>query len=278
MTNSNLTFSPNSLLWQVNQELLIFTLATRAVLLEMAHPLVAQGINDHSNFRKNPYGRLVRTMLAASAVTFGTRKQGAMGAKHVHRCHREVKGTLDYATGPYSAGTPYDAFDPELRLWVFATLVDAPITAYELFVSPLSQAEKVNYYAECKTLGRMLGVPPKTLPADWTAFDTYYQGMLNSDTLTVGRTARELKDALFTVPGGRVIKRLSFISIGLLPPHIRDGFGFEWDAKDQAKLERNLGRWAWVRQRTPQALAVSPVATWHQWRHVAVVNPTVMTE
>lgn len=264
MTNTNLTFSPESLLWQVNQELLIFTLATRAVLLEMAHPLVAQGISDHSNFRKNPYGRLVRTMLAASAVTFGTRRQGAMGAKHVQHCHRKIQGVLEHTTGPYLAGTPYDAFDPALRLWVFATLVDAPMTAYELFVAPLTAAEKVNYYADCKTLGRMLGVPPKTLPTDWAAFDAYYQGMLQSDTLTVGKTARELKTALFTVPGGRVIKRLSFVSIGLLPPRIRDEFGFTWRDKDQAKLERNLRRWAWVRQRAPQALAVSPVATWHQ--------------
>ncbi len=278
MTKSNLTFSPNSLLWQINQELLIFTLATRAVLLEMAHPLVAQGISDHSNFRKNPYGRLVRTMLAASAVTFGTRRQGAIGAKHVHHCHREVKGTLDYATGPYTAGTPYDAFDPALRLWVFATLVDAPLTAYELFVAPLTPAEKRTYYVECKTLGRMLGVPPKTLPIDWPAFDTYYQDMLHSDTLTVGQTARELKDALFTVPGGRVIKRLSFISIGLLPARIRTDFGFTWTAANQAKLERNLGRWRWVRQRVPLPLAVSPVATWHQWRGASVLNANTTTK
>ena len=107
-------FSPESLFWQVNREALMVLSGPRALLLELAHPLVAAGVAEHSDFRRRPMGRLFRTLGVMTAINFETRPKARAAAGHTRKCHSAVLGNLREEVGPYTAGTPYRADDPLL--------------------------------------------------------------------------------------------------------------------------------------------------------------------
>ena len=109
----------------------------RALLLEIAHPLVAAGVAEHSSYRTDPFGRLQRTLEAMSAIVFRDRAAALAAARSVERAHQRVTGRLAAPAGRFAAGTPYSGRDPELMLWVWATLVDTALAVYERFVETL---------------------------------------------------------------------------------------------------------------------------------------------
>ncbi|HLE30361.1 MAG TPA: oxygenase MpaB family protein, partial [Anaerolineales bacterium] len=166
-------FSPESVFWRVNREWLTALAGPRALLLELAHPLVAAGVVGHSHFRRDPLGRLYRTLRAMTDVTFGKPAQAYETARHIHACHRRVTGTLAKEVGPYLAGTPYRANDPLLKLWVLATLIDSSLRTYDLLVAPLSLADRRAYYDDSQCLARLLGIPPDLTPPAYEDFCNY---------------------------------------------------------------------------------------------------------
>src|SRR5262249_49508017 len=114
-------FSPSSMFWRVNRELASSHAGPRAVLMQIAHPLVPAGVPEHSRFRDHRFARLYRTSMAAAAITFGSRELALRTLASINRRHERVHGTLRAEAGAFPAGTPYDANDPELKLWVLGT-------------------------------------------------------------------------------------------------------------------------------------------------------------
>jgi uncharacterized protein (DUF2236 family) len=260
-------FSPSSPFWRVNREWLMVLSGPRALLLELAHPLVAAGVAQYSNYKGDPLGRLVRTIRMMTDINFGTGTLAKRAAQRVGRCHVPVTGTLATDVGPYLAGTPYQAHDPLLKLWVLATLVDSIWATHDLFLRPLALAEKHAYYADTQILARAFGIPPELMPPTYDDFLNYMDAMLTSDTLTVGDDARNIVDALFHAPGlGPLIRLGSFASIGLLPQRLRDDYSFEWDAGRDRWLHRwaALARGIWPH--LPLPLRAHPQAVWAEWR------------
>src|SRR5215470_6186212 len=111
-------FSPSSMFWRVNRELASGLAGPRAVLMQIAHPLIAAGVAEHSRFREYRFARLYRTSIAAAAITFGGRDFALRAVESINRIHGRVHGVLQSQVGVFPAGTPYDANDPELKLWV----------------------------------------------------------------------------------------------------------------------------------------------------------------
>jgi uncharacterized protein (DUF2236 family) len=210
----------------------------RALLLEVAHPLVAAGVADHSNFREDPFGRLQRTLDAMSTIVFSDCEAALAAARGVARSHERVRGALAEDAGPFPKGTPYTGRDPELVRWVWATLVDTSVVVYERFVAALDAAALDEYYRDHREVGRLLGVPEPLLPEDWRAFDAWFDAELESDTLTVTDTARAIADAVLDPPvrvaGSGFIRNLT---AALLPPRLRDAFGLAWDDERAARVE-----------------------------------------
>ncbi len=157
----------------------------RALLLEIAHPLVAAGVAEHSNFRAEPFGRLQRTLDAMSAITFRDRPAALAAARSVERAHDRVRGRLARAAGPFAAGASYSGRDPELMRWVWATLVDTALVVYQRFVAPLDDAGLAAYYADQCVMARVLGIPAALVPPTWSEFHDYFEGVVASDVLTV---------------------------------------------------------------------------------------------
>ena len=215
----------------------------RAILMQLAHPLVAAGVGAHSRFDVGPLDyveRMRRTIGAMLSLTFGSEAEVQRTADRINAIHRRVNGRLEQEVGRYPAGTPYDATDPALLAWVHATLIDSQLLTYGLFVGPLTADEKDHYCAEAAQVGPRLGVPAGGLPGTTAGLERYLKQMEQEQRLAVGEQARNLAAALLAPPGGRWAAPARWLgrlaTVGLLPTPIRGRYGFAWDARDERRL------------------------------------------
>lgn len=239
----------------------------RAILLQLAHPLVAAGVRDHSRFEHGtftPLRRLHGTVNAMLAMSFGSDAECAQAAAGINAIHDRVHGTLRQAVGRYPAGTPYSAHDPELLRWVFLTLLDSMPMAYSRFVSPLDD-EQVGRYCRESTRGAvLLGLAPDMLPDSISDLRRRVDEVLSSDVLAVGDDARALAGRLLNPPLARVaapflgLHRLA--TVGWLPDPIREAYGFTWTARDALRLERWEARLRTMSRLAPPVLTRWPAA------------------
>jgi uncharacterized protein (DUF2236 family) len=244
-------FPPDSVTRRINREQALLVGGGCALLLQIAHPLVAAGVADHSDFRSDPLRRLRRTLDATLGIVFGTTDEAVKCAATVRSVHARVRGTLSEDTGRFPAGTPYRAEDPDLLAWVQATLIDAGVRTYELLFSTLSDADREAYYRETKTVAHMLGLPDGGMPESYRAFASWYDARVASDEIAIGSVARELAGTILA-PKLRFVPRpvfapLSLMTVGLLPPKVREGYGFRWSGAREAAFRtgaRAIGRTA----------------------------------
>jgi uncharacterized protein (DUF2236 family) len=185
-------FGPRSMMWRINGEASIFLGAGRALLLQIAHPWIAQAIHDHSRAFVDPIGRFHRTFNVMFTFVFGTLDQAVTAARHLHNRHAAIRGLLTENVGPFDKGTFYDANDLASLRWVHATLIETAILARGLVLPNLTAEELERYYEECCLLAALFGIPRATLPADWDQFNAYNSAMHDSDLLSVGTTGHEL--------------------------------------------------------------------------------------
>jgi uncharacterized protein (DUF2236 family) len=255
-------FSPKSVFWRVNREIACGFAAPRAVLMQIAHPLVAAGVAEHSEFRKHRFARLYRTAFAAAAITFGSRQFATQAVRTVNKKHEKVHGILQKQQGIFPAGTPYDANDPDLKLWVLNTITDSTLLAYELLVKKLSAQEREEYYRESLVATKLFGIPDSIVPQSYDEFRCYMDRMLASDVIQVSSQAREIREALFArTPSGMLLFAGSAAGIALLPPRLRHEFGFEWRLEQKRWLQRVPAICRSLRKFTPSVLCANPVAT-----------------
>ena len=124
-------FGPGSLTWRVNGEAVLLLGGGRALLLQVAHPGVAAGVAEFSNYREDPWRRLYRTLDTTLSIVFGDDETSKAASTRLRRVHTRVAGTDD-------RGEPYRALDPELLLWVHATLIDTSLAIYTRYVAQLT--------------------------------------------------------------------------------------------------------------------------------------------
>jgi uncharacterized protein (DUF2236 family) len=237
---------PRSVAWKINGERITLLGWGRAILLQFAHPLVAAGVAEHSHFAGEPLGRLRRfehTLNAMLALTFGTPESALATGRHIDGIHGRVHGILRDPAGPFAAGTPYYARDPHLLRWVHATLVDSLLRVYPLYVGPLSAADRDRYCREATGMAPLLHIPDGYLPNTAADLARYMDEMLGSGEIVVGDTARGLARELLRPLGPPILRPLEALlqlpMIGLLPPAVREGYGFRWTPRHQAALRRS---------------------------------------
>lgn len=232
-------FGPESVSWRLLRENVISVLGgARALILQVAHPLVGTGVSEHSNYREEPWGRLFRTLEATSTIIFGTAEEAEAAARQVWRIHGKVRGELSEDAGRYQAGTPYEARDPELLMWVHATLVDTALLIYDRYVAPLSLADRAAYYEEQKLFAEMFGVPRELLPKTYLDFAHYFDDVVERE-LAVTAALEDVVDATLInpilPPPARPLRRplaevVKWQTAATLPPRLRDELGLGWGA------------------------------------------------
>ena len=154
-------FGPGSMNWRVNRESALFLAAGRAALLQLAHPWVAAAIAQHSRTLQAPIRRFHNTFRLMFLMSFGSLEQAFSAARHLHRLHETIRGILPYEVGRFPGGSPYQANETDALTWVFATLIDNSLVAYDLALPPLSAPEREQYYAESRRSAALFGIPPE---------------------------------------------------------------------------------------------------------------------
>ena len=230
---------PGSVTWKVNREMVVVAGWGRAILLQLAHPAVAAGVHHHSSFRGSLLASLRRlhsTVGAMLSLTFGDTEQVISAAAGIQFIHDRVRGC-----GP--DGGAYSAHDPELQRWVHATLLESIPLTYELLVGPLTLRERDRYCREAAIMEPLLGMPAGWLPRDTAQLDDYMRDMLASGRLVVTETSRALARAVLYPPqwyaAWPAFRAVQLLTLGSLPPAIRQAYGFEWRPRDV----RAFARW-----------------------------------
>ncbi|MEA3018801.1 MAG: hypothetical protein QOI47_325 [Actinomycetota bacterium] len=219
-------FAADSVLRRVDRENVLLLGGGRAILMQLAHPLVAQGVAEHSDFSTDPFGRLRRTLDVTHRVVFGTDAEADRALAALRTVHEGVRGP------------GYAASDPALLLWVHATLVDTALRVYGRFVAPLSVDECERYYADAVVLGELFGTPRDEQPPTYDAFRAYVRGMVGSLEVsdTARAVAREVLHPRLPVIAEPVLELGRQLTAGLLPRPLREQYGFSWDRPRKAAL------------------------------------------
>src|SRR4051794_26661389 len=194
-------FGPKSMSWRINRESALFLGAGRAALLQLAHPWVATALEQHSSLMGRPIARFHSTFRIVFAMIFGSREQAVAAARHLYTVHTHVRGELSEDVAAWSRGSAYEANEIAALRWVYATLVESAVLAYECVLGPLTAVELDAYFAESRTLGALFGLPTAALPRDWSAFLVYCRAMEESGQLGVSKTARAMAHDLLRGAG-----------------------------------------------------------------------------
>jgi uncharacterized protein (DUF2236 family) len=227
-------FTDDSMLRRVIRETVVAFSAPRTLLMQAAHPVAFAGFFAHTASLDDPYARLQRTAKVMDLIAWGDRDAADAATARVRAVHARVRGTLAEDAGPWPAGTPYAADDPELLLWILATLMDSASLVYGKYVARLSPGELDALWADYRVVGRLFGLADGDMPADHAAFRDYMREMLLSGDLHVTDAARTLATSIVfrpPVPPAAVPLRelVNQTTIGLLPLTLRRQYRFLWD-------------------------------------------------
>ncbi|TMD69250.1 MAG: DUF2236 domain-containing protein [Chloroflexi bacterium] len=256
-------YGPGSATWKIASETVITLGGTRAVLMQIAHPLVAMGVSEHSSYMTDPLGRTEHTFVLGQLLTFGSVASARDAARTINRLHTHVHGNLYDSAGAYSVGTPYRARDPELLLWVHATLIDTILFTYLMFIGPLSLHEQEQYYQESKTLAYLLGLSPAHMPATVQDLHQYVNDMVHSNRLAATPQSRQLAQQVLFPRIPSILRPFlhlnAQLTTALLPQPIREIYGLEWNACQQRAFELSARGLRTIVPRLPSSLRVLPI-------------------
>ncbi|HEY4152800.1 MAG TPA: oxygenase MpaB family protein [Pseudolysinimonas sp.] len=213
-----------------------------AILLQVADPVVARGVAQHSDFARNPMARLRNTLSYVYAVGLGSQQQTRLAAGAVNRAHARVTG----------------ATDTQRQLWVAATLHRVGMTVHEQLVGPLAPDLADEIYTASARLGTTLQLPAGTWPADRDAFAAYWADAVAG--LEIGDDARSIaRDLLrnraipwWTRPAMPLMR---VVTSGLLPPSVREAYGLPWHPR---QYRAAIGFVRGLRRVTPRRLRELP--------------------
>jgi uncharacterized protein (DUF2236 family) len=257
-------YGPASEAWRLNREAaLLLGAGPMAVLLQVAHPLVAEGVAQHSTFKADPWARLDGTLRSYLRIVYGSGPAARAEIERLNTLHRSVAGAVSDRSAAARFGATYTARDPELSLWVHATLVWATLVTVERWLGSVSRERRARFYAETLVVGRGFGVPDAQLPADLDAFEAYVASMLGPDgPVHPTDVSRDLARAILHPPLAPVVERgavarvlgpsapavasalrraprstltpMLIPAVGLLPPSLRAELGLRWGPRERA--------------------------------------------
>jgi uncharacterized protein (DUF2236 family) len=226
-------FAPESVIRRVGNSPLVPLLGGGpAVLLQVAHPLVAAGVVYHSDYHADLWRRLLRTLQALYLIVYGSKEEADRAGEAVKAVHAHVRGTTKERLGPFPAGTRYDASDPELMLWVHATLVASSLAAYRRFVARLTADEAEAYYGEMAVVASVFGLSRSRIPATLEDFREYFRARLEDPEICVTGPAREVASVILRAPVPAPLRLLvpahRLATAALLPARLREQYGLGW--------------------------------------------------
>ena len=252
---------PGSMAWRINGEIIMVLGWGRAILMQVAHPAVGEGVAAHSHFSRSATDKLKRfqqTLNRMLEMTFGTPEQAWRAGHIIDNIHARVNGTLPAGHERYSAR------NPELLKWVSATFTDSMLKTYELFIEPLSPDQRDEYVRQASVAAPLLGAPVGSFPASYQELQTYLQSVIKSDTLAVGPRTRLVADYVIEGLPKRWLVGVNYYNrlpvVGLLPPEIRQLYGYDWSGRDATLLNSSAAAYRRLHPFLPARLRRWPIA------------------
>ncbi|MFH8607139.1 oxygenase MpaB family protein [Streptomyces sp. NPDC018029] len=271
---------PGGILWSIAGDIRMFLMLPPALTMQVAHPAVGAGVDEHSVFRTDPWGRGERSVRSVLLWVYGGEEAAAEG-RRLRALHRTIQGTD-------TRGRRYHALTPANYAWVHATGFPVYQHAQRYLGRPFTEAQERQLYAEWLRVGRVLGLHDRDMPQTLEEFWPYYRKVL-ADELELTRVAAELTATDQPVPppdrGPLPVRLLlralwpvllpplarfrRFVTIGLMPPDAREAIGLPWTAAQERRLRR-FGRVVrTVVPLLPERLRYLPAARKARARHRA---------
>jgi uncharacterized protein (DUF2236 family) len=216
-------FGPDSVTWRIHGDPAGLIGGLRALLIQALNPRAMAAVDQHSDFRTDPWGRLRRTSEYLTATTFGDTATAHQWAARVRAVHRRVHG-IDPVTG-----RAYSADDPELLLWVHAVEVDSFLVAYRQYAGPVSDEDADRYVAEMVRAAELVGLTAKEVPASIAELRVYLDSVTG---LALSPAAKEGMRYVLAPPLPLAARPLwaaaATAAVAILPEHVRDLYGLRW--------------------------------------------------
>lgn len=215
-------FGPRSLVWRVHRDRSFPLAGVRSLMVQALHPLAMAGVVQHSDWKRDPFGRLAATSGYVLTVTYGDTAAAYAVAERVRAVHKHVRGT-DEATG-----LAYAAEDPDLLLWVHAGMVDSIVHVVQRYGRGLTADEADRYISEMVPFAEIVGVPVDMVPTSVQGLRDYIESV-ELRQLTPG--AQEAIGIVLDPPDLSDDLRdlwhdLGQVAIGTLPGWARSMYGF----------------------------------------------------
>lgn len=228
----------------------------RALMIGALNVPAFVGTFEHTAGRRSPFNRLARTGMIFESIYFGDRDEADEVLARVRKLHSKVHGEIPADEGPYAAGTPFDAYDPELMLWTMAVIADSAEYFYELFVRRLSGDEREELWQEWIRFAELFGMPRSVAPPTYPEFREWYDGFLTSDAAHLTDRARLIGTGVgleipFAFPEELVKPLHDLIIRGSLPHEARLAYGLSWTRAQQLAFEAGVRLMRTQRTLTP---------------------------
>ena len=259
-------FGPDSVTWRVMREPLLILGAGRALLMQAANPLVAQGAIDHSTYATDPFGRFERTVEWVTLVSFGTNAEARRATRSVNALHRGVVGTVPagHDTAHVRPGQRYSGMDRALLRWVHATFVDTMLVTHDALVGRLDEGERDEFVREWNAVAALMGVPRTLRFRDAAQLRRYVAREVARGGAVPGSGSRMVARTVLHPPVTSPLLRpgmdlLAFVATGLLPAPVRTAYGVRWTPAHRAT---HAALRTWLRTILPvlpRRLRISPV-------------------
>ncbi|MDQ0988228.1 oxygenase MpaB family protein [Streptomyces sp. V2I9] len=240
---------PGGVLWSLSGDLRALLMLPAALTLQVAHPAVGAGVDEHSVFRTDPWGRGERSLRSLQLWVYGGAEAAEEG-RRLRVLHRSIQGTD-------TRGRRYHALTPANYAWVHATGFPVYRHAARYLVRPMTPDQERALYREWLQVGRVLGIHDRDMPQTIEEFWPYWRKML-AEEIEATAVVRELVATDLSVPppdrGPWPLRPLlralwpvllpplarfrRFVTIGLMPPDARAAIGLPWTAAQERRLRR----------------------------------------
>ncbi|MFD7281604.1 oxygenase MpaB family protein [Streptomyces sp. NPDC059862] len=218
-------FTPRSVTWQMHGDPMMWVAGIRALYLQALHPRAVRGVMQNSDFRRDAWGRLMRTANFVGTTTYGTTEAAERAGARVRKIHSMLT-----ATDP-ETGQEYGIDEPDLLLWVHCAEIDSYLHVLRRSGYPLTDAQADRYIAEHRVSARLVGLDPAAVPADRAEMAAYFVKV--RPELTAGPEARDVDDFLrrppthpLLVPARELLwRRVAGLAYASLPSYAHELYG-----------------------------------------------------
>jgi uncharacterized protein (DUF2236 family) len=232
---------PGSPVWIAFNDVRMLSTAMYALLLQVAHPIVGNGVHQYSSFTTDPWGRLLRTLDYVHGSIYGGPELAGSIGRRVRGMHRAIRGVTEQ-------GRPYRAMEPTAFAWVHATLAAAIFAGHDRLATPMTGEERDLFWAQWVDVGRFIGVRQRDLPCDAAGFDAYFDRVVAEELRLTPAVAevlasvaaapppqiRGLRGRPWRVLAAPLALHLRVISTGLMPAVLRERLELPFSATDRA--------------------------------------------